>query len=276
MTAQTIDATTHPSARHRGGIDRGEGLTGTVLRMERASVFDGDGFRTVVFLKGCPLRCAWCSTPESQSCQIEYADGAVYGTPMTVEEVMREVRKDSVSFFLSGGGLTISGGEALIQPAFTRELLRAAHEECIDTAIETSFFAAWEIIEELLPYLNTAFVDMKAWDSGLHRRLTGVGNGTIRENLLKTNAFEGDLKLRVRVPVIPGVNDADEEIRGIAAFCAGLDKLEYLQLLPYHRLGVDTYRKLGRVYGLPDLAAPSAAHMEGKRAIAREFVADVR
>ena len=276
MTASAIDIKTHPSTLHRGGIDRAEGLTGTVLRIERASVFDGDGFRTVVFLKGCPLRCKWCSTPESQSCQLEYADGSVYGRPMTVEEVMREVRKDAVSFFLSGGGLTVSGGEALIQPAFTRELLRAANGECINTAIETSFFAAWELIEEILPFLNTAFVDMKAWDARLHRALTGVGNGTIKENLLKTNGFEGDLKLAVRMPVIPGVNDADEQIEHIARFCSNLTHLAYVQLLPYHRLGVDTYRKLGRAYAYPDLAAPDASYMEAKRDIARAYVDDVR
>ena len=269
-------ATRENRACHVGGIDRTEGLTGTVLRLERASIFDGDGFRTVVFLKGCPLRCAWCSTPESQSCQIERACEKVYGEHMTVEHVMREVRKDSVTFFLSGGGLTISGGEPLIQPAFTRELLRQAHEECYNTAIETTFFAAWEIIEEMLPSIDTAFVDMKAWSADLHRELTGIGNGTICENLLKTNEYAGRLRLIVRIPTIPGVNDADDELAGIARFCARLKHLDHVQLLPYHRLGIETYRRLGRTYAFPDLETPTTDYMEARRAVVARHVHDVR
>ena len=260
---------------HRGGVDPEGGLTGNVLRIERSSVFDGDGFRTVVFLKGCPLRCAWCSTPESQSCQMEYVGDTVYGRSMTVGEVMHEVRKDSISFFHSGGGLTLSGGEILTQPAFTRALLCAAHEECINTAIETSFFAAWETVESILPHVDTAFVDMKVFSSALHEEWTGVGNGTIRANLLNTNGYAGGFRLVVRVPVIPGVNDAEEELDGIGRFCAGLERLDRVQLLPYHRLGTDTYRKLGIEYALPELETPSAEHMERCRGIVRRHVRDV-
>lgn len=117
---------------------------GMVLRIERSSIHDGEGLRTVVFLKGCPLRCQWCSTPESQSFQIEQTETNTYGTLMTVAEVMREIRKDSLFYFISAGGLTLSGGEILAQPEFTLALLKNARMECINTAVETSFFAPWE------------------------------------------------------------------------------------------------------------------------------------
>ena len=123
---------------------------GVVLRIERSSIHDGEGLRTVVFLKGCPLRCQWCSTPESQSFQVERAGENTYGSRMTVGEVMREIRKDSLFYFISTGGLTLSGGEILAQPEFTLALLKNARMECINTAVETSFFASWEKIEPLL------------------------------------------------------------------------------------------------------------------------------
>lgn len=140
-------------------------LTGMVLRIERSSIHDGDGLRTVVFLKGCPLRCKWCSTPESQSfAQETTVGGTTYGTQMTVAEVMREVRKDSLFYFISAGGLTLSGGEILAQPEFALALLKNAKAECFNTAVETSFCAPWEKIQPLLPYINTAYVDLKIFD----------------------------------------------------------------------------------------------------------------
>ena len=119
-----------------------EQTKGMVLRIERSSIHDGDGMRTVVFLKGCPLRCQWCSTPESQAFQVETTvDGSKsYGTEMTVTDVMKEVRKDTAFYFISGGGMTLSGGELLAQPDFSLALLKAASMEGISTAVETSFF----------------------------------------------------------------------------------------------------------------------------------------
>ena len=138
---------------------------GMVLRIERSSIHDGDGFRTVVFLKGCPLRCQWCSTPESQSFKIEETAENTYGTVMTVDDVMREVRKDSMFFFISGGGMTLSGGEILAQPEFSLALLKNARRECIDTAVETAFYGPWKNIAAMLPYINTVYADVKLFDS---------------------------------------------------------------------------------------------------------------
>lgn len=250
----------------------GQDIACTVLRIERSSIHDGSGFRTVVFFKGCPLRCQWCSTPESQSGQIERTkDGEkVYGQVMTVEEILREVRKDIPFYFHSGGGMTLSGGEILAQHTAAAALLRQARREGIDTAIESIFFGPVTAADEVLPYVKTAFVDLKLYDKAKHLAHCGVENGSILYNLLHTNEMDWKGGLVVRIPLIPGINDDRAELEQMGRFCMKLKKLDHVQLLPYHRLGADTYRKLGRPYLLSDTAVPTKEHMEACRAIVRE------
>lgn len=245
---------------------------GLVLRIERGSIHDGHGLRTVVFLKGCPLSCWWCSTPESQSFGIEQTDDNTYGQYMTVEEVMREIRKDSAFYFHSGGGMTLSGGEILAQPDFARRILKMSRSECISTAVETAFFSAWEHVVSILPYVNTAFVDFKLLNDGLHKKYCGAGNRLILDNLLRTNEVSEPFGLIIRTPIIPGVNDNREELAGIGEFCSRLRHLIHVQLLPYHRLGTDTYRKLGREYLLGEVNPPPQEHMQECRDIVRRYV----
>ena len=251
---------------------------GMVLRMERSSIHDGDGFRTVIFLKGCPLRCQWCSTPESQFAEIEKGiEGTVYGAAMTVEEVMRYIRKDSVCFFLSGGGVTLSGGEILAQPEFSFAILKNAKREGLNTAVETSLFASWETIEPLLPYVNTIYADLKMISAGAHQYYCNVDNRIILENFRRLCRAEGRFRLIVRVPIIPGINDTEEELAKIGSFCAELgERLDHVQLLPYHRLGTATYEKLGRIYLLDKLTAPAEKDMESYRRILRGYGLSVR
>lgn len=253
-------------------IEEKKTTTGMVLRIERGSVYDGDGFRTVVFLKGCPLRCLWCSTPESQSFKIEQAQNTIYGELLSVEDVMKEIRKDSCCYFHSGGGLTLSGGEMLAQPDFARELLKAAWEECINTVIETTFYAPWKVISSLLPYVDTAFVDLKLFSNEQHKKYIGANNHRIFENLLRTNELNHDFQLIVRIPIIPGINDTDEELESIGKFCTKLTHLQHVQLLPYHRLGTETYKRLGRTYPLADLMPPSSEHMDHCQSIVQQYV----
>lgn len=248
---------------------------GMVLRIERSSMHDGTGLRTVVFLKGCPLRCQWCSTPESQSFRVEETKESTYGTLMTVEDVIREIRKDSLFFFISTGGVTLSGGEILAQPDFSLALLKNSRYECINTAIETSFYAPWETIERILPYVNIAHVDLKIFDSKKHEQYCGVGNELILNNLLATNDLDCHFQLIIRTPIIPGVNDSEEELTQIGKFCAKLDKLTHVQLLPYHRLGTATYKKLNRPYLLADVHPPSEEKMEHCKNIVRRYVKKV-
>lgn len=248
---------------------------GTVLRIERSSIHDGDGFRTVIFLKGCPMRCQWCSTPESQSFQIESAAKSTYGKKMTVRDVMLEIRKDSPFFFISSGGITLSGGEILSQPEFSRAILMNCRREGYHTAIETSFFAPWESVNLILPYVNTAFVDLKLMDDRLHKHYCGVSNQLILENLKQANQAHNQFKLVIRIPIIPGINDSETELAQIGTFCAGLECLDHIQLLPYHRLGISTYQKLGRCYTLTNVPVPSSEAMKACRSILKRYITNV-
>lgn len=255
----------------------GKNMSCMVLRIERSSVHDGSGFRTVVFLKGCPLRCAWCSTPESQQFQIEtaLAEGKIYGREMTVEEILKEVRKDIPFYFHSGGGMTISGGECLAQPMATEALLKEACIEGIHTAVETSLYAPAENLKLILPYVSTLFADIKFMDANKHQKYCGADNSMILDNyqLIEDSNWRG--QLIVRIPLIPGINDSPEELEKIGKFCATLKHLDHVQILPYHKLGVETYKKLGREYSLPDKQAPSKEHIQQCVEHIRKWVGNV-
>jgi len=241
-----------------------------VLRIEHASIHDGEGIQTVVFLKGCPLHCAWCSTPEGVSPQpVTTAAGKTYGRPMDADQLMREIEKDEVFFFHSGGGVTLSGGEALVQPEFVAEIFQRCHHLGIRTTLESSLFASPEAIERVLPHLDLLYADIKHMDNERHEELTGLGNETILANIQAVSARTRGPGLIIRMPVVPSINDDDENLRSLARFCSGLARLQKIELLPYHRLGVTRYRELGREYPLHGIKAPSRDYMERKATVIR-------
>lgn len=237
---------------------------GRIFDIQRYSIHDGYGIRTIVFLKGCFLRCRWCCNPESQRYEIEtmtvQGKSKTIGRDVTVEEVMETVQKDRPYYRRTGGGLTLSGGEMLFQQEFARDLLRAAKAAGISTAAESTGFSEYRAIEELLPYLDQYLLDIKHMDSAKHRRFTGVPNERILENARRI-AESGMTELSIRVPTIPTFNDTPEEIRAIAEFAGSLPNVARLHLLPYHRLGLDKYAGLGREYGLPDISPPDRERM---------------
>lgn len=231
-------------------------MSGRVLRIEKTSIHDGEGLRTVVFLKGCPLRCKWCSTPESQRMEMECG----YGKDMTVEEVVREICKDEIFFFHSGGGVTISGGEVLMQADFAKEILKECAWHGIPTAIETSLYGSYEKIQKLLPYLTAMYVDFKIVDDNCHKFYTGASNDRIKENLQKVDEhFKGDI--HIRIPMIPTVNMNKKNMKDTSEFLKKLKHIKDVELLPYHRLGVETYERLGRDYELVKIDTPNAEMM---------------
>ncbi len=237
---------------------------GRIFDIQKFSVHDGPGIRTIVFLKGCFLRCRWCCNPESQRYEIEEmsTDGTVktIGRDVTVREIMDEVLKDRVYYRRSGGGLTISGGEALRQPEFTTALLKAAKESGVSTAIESTGHASFEIIQMLLPYLDLYLLDIKHINPDKHKEFTGVSNRLILENAVKI-AREAK-KLIIRVPVVPNFNDTPDEIADIAGFASSLPNVNEIHLLPYHRLGRDKYTGLGREYRMGDIMPPPNDKMQ--------------
>jgi len=287
-------------------------VEGTVFDVQRYSLDDGPGLRTAVFFKGCPLRCAWCSNPESQHVNTELllfattclacgacveactaegrtlagdhiawdrrvctrcgecarvcpAQATVWsGSRRGAGEVLGEVLRDA-AFYEDGGGLTLTGGEPLLQPAFAEALLRLAKAEHLHTAIETTGNAPWEIIESLHPYLDLWLYDLKHMDTQLHRRWTGLGNELILSNLRRLASLGAPV--RVRVPLIPSVNCSDDNLRRTAEFVAQLGgAVRSLDLLPYHRLARAKYEALGRSAQweadlMPDEQVESAAQL---------------
>lgn len=241
---------------------------GRIFDIQRYSIHDGPGIRTIVFLKGCVLRCRWCCNPESQNYDIEQmmVQGKIkiIGQDVTVKEVMETVEKDRQYYRRSGGGLTLSGGESLCQPEFARDLLRAAKESGINTAMESMGCAPYETIEKILPYLDTYLMDIKHTNPMKHKEFTGRSNELMLENAKKI-AESGQTNLVIRVPVIPGFNDRVDEIESIARFSDKLEGVKKIHLLPYHRLGQDKYDGLGREYLMGDVLPPTNEQMERLR-----------
>lgn len=247
--------------------------TGRIFDIQRYSIHDGPGIRTIVFLKGCVLRCRWCCNPESQEYEIQtmkvQGKDKIIGRDVTVLEALEEVEKDRAYYYRSGGGLTLSGGECFCQPEFTAALLRGAKERGISTAVESMGCAPWKDIENALPWLDTYLMDIKHMNPGKHKEFTGRSNEQMLENARRI-ALSGKTKLVIRVPVIPTFNDTVEEIQEIAQFAATLPGVNKIHLLPYHRLGQDKYEGLGRDYYMEGILPPEAEHMNTlKKAVER-------
>lgn len=238
---------------------------GRIFDIQRYSIHDGNGIRTIVFLKGCVLRCRWCCNPESQNYDIEtmmvQGEPKVIGEDITVGEVMKIVEKDRPYYRRTGGGLTLSGGESLCQPEFARDLLRAAQDAGITTALESMGCADYRVIESILPYLDQYLLDIKHMNPAKHKEFTGRSNELMLENAKKIAASH-ETELSIRVPVIPGFNDTEEEIRAIAAYAKEIGNVKRMHLLPYHRLGQDKYAGLNRPYLMGDVEPPTNEKME--------------
>ncbi len=238
-------------------------VKGRIFDIQKYSVHDGPGIRTIVFLKGCAFRCKWCCNPESQEYGIQTmnVDGKekIVGRDVTVGEVMEEIVKDFPYYRRSGGGVTLSGGESLLQPEFAVALLKACKDYGINTAMESTGFAPFDTIKKYLEYLDLYLMDIKHMDKSKHMEFIGKPNDVVLENAQLIAAHAK--KLIIRVPVIPTFNDTEEEIRAIAQFASSLPNVDELHLLPYHPYGTDKYRWLGREYTLSHITPPSDAKM---------------
>lgn len=238
---------------------------GRIFDIQRYSIHDGVGIRTIVFLKGCALRCKWCSNPESQEYEIQtmMVNGKpkTVGRDVTVKEVMETVARDMPYYGRSGGGLTLSGGESLLQPEFAEGLLHAAKDMGINTAMESMGYADFDTIKKILPYLDTYLMDIKHMNYEKHKEFTGKDNRRMIENIQKI-ADSKMTELVIRVPVVPGFNDTNEEIKAIAKYAESLSGVKKIHLLPYHSYGRGKYEGLGRDYPMGDVQAPTEESMQ--------------
>jgi pyruvate formate lyase activating enzyme len=181
------------------------------------------------------------------------------GRQMSVAEVLADIERDRAFYDESGGGVTFSGGEPLLQPDFLLALLRACRERDIHTALDTCGHARWPALDRVRPYVNLFLYDLKLMDEAKHRQVTGVSNRLILDNLQRLS--QAGHAITVRIPVIPGVNDDDDSLRQIAAFLAGLPHLQGVELLPYHRIALDKYVRLNKAYLLDDTQPPPVERM---------------
>lgn len=234
-------------------------VKGRIFDIQRYSIHDGGGIRTIVFLKGCPLRCKWCCNPEGQHYNVEKmtlgGKEKIVGQDVTVGEIIDIVERDRIYYRRSGGGLTLSGGESLTQPDFAVALLKTAKEMGINTAMESTGFADFSVISRYLPYLDLYLMDIKHMNSAKHKEFTSQPNELILENAKKIT--DAGARLIVRTPVIPTFNATKEEIGEIAKFASSLKGVTQMHILPYHRIGTDKYKGLNRDYSLTGIEPPS-------------------
>ncbi len=234
-------------------------VKGRIFDIQRYSIHDGGGIRTIVFIKGCPLRCKWCCNPEGQHYNVEKmtlgGKEKIVGQDVTVGEIIDIVERDRIYYRRSGGGLTLSGGESLTQPDFAVALLKTAKERGINTAMESTGFADFSVISRYLPYLDLYLMDIKHMNSAKHKEFTSQPNELILENAKKIT--DAGARLIVRTPVIPTFNATKEEIGEIAKFASSLKGVTQMHILPYHRIGTDKYKGLNRDYSLTGIEPPS-------------------
>lgn len=234
-------------------------VKGRIFDIQRYSIHDGGGIRTIVFLKGCPLRCKWCCNPEGQHYNVEKmtlgGKEKIVGQDVTVGEIIDIVERDRIYYRRSGGGLTLSGGESLTQPDFAVALLKTAKERGINTAMESTGFADFSVISRYLTYLDLYLMDIKHMNSAKHKEFTSQPNELILENAKKIT--DAGARLIVRTPVIPTFNATKEEIGEIAKFASSLKGVTQMHILPYHRIGTDKYKGLNRDYSLTGIEPPS-------------------
>ena len=244
---------------------------GRIFNIQRFSIHDGPGIRTIVFFKGCAMRCAWCCNPESQAFEIEsMQEGGkekIVGRDVTVDEIMPEILADMPYYRRSGGGVTLSGGEVLCQASFAAELLAECKAAGLHTAIESAASLPYSKIEQLLPYLDLYLMDIKHMDPKKHKEYTGLSNELILENARRV--AKSGVELIIRTPVVPTFNDTEEDIRAISKFARAIGSREY-HLLPYHRLGSDKYAGLSRNYSMKEIEPPSREKMEYLLSVAKE------
>jgi pyruvate formate lyase activating enzyme len=250
-------------------------MNGIIFDIKRYAIHDGPGIRTTVFFKGCPLHCWWCHNPESQEMkpeQIEELHQTLYrgrnlpegtglvGWETSVGDLMNVIKKDIIFYDQSGGGVTFSGGEPLLQPDFLTSLLQACREEAIQTVVDTSGYAPWEVFRQIIPFTDIFFYDIKLMDEQEHLKFTGVSNQTILENL--SRLLDEKQRTIIRIPLIPGVTDTPENLDQIAEFISTLKEIEGIHLLPYNPIGEIKYHRYHRTNRLGKLSIQQKEYLD--------------
>lgn len=255
-------------------------MKGMIFDIEHGSFVDGPGIRTTVFFKGCNLKCAWCHNPESQSarpqmmfykdkcigcgkcrevcpntfkscdlcgkCELYCQQNArvISGKEYSADELFSEIEKDRSFYENSDGGVTFSGGECMLQTDFLCEMLQKCKTLGIHTAVDTAGNVPFASFEKILPYTDLFLYDLKAIDNAIHQKYTGTDNHRILDNLSRLLLMKK--RVWVRMPILSGINDGEEDMKKTAAFFKKYGSPEKIELLPYHSMGENKYPALGK------------------------------
>ena len=291
---------TNTSLSINGGLED----NAIVFNIQRYSIHDGPGIRTLVFMKECPLRCIWCDNPESwnpypelsyrenrcidcgkciEQCPvtaIEHSNRGkiiidrklcnncgncasvcpsaaleMIGWVIGSEELLSQVKLDEVFYINSGGGITVSGGEPILQHQFLKTFLKKCKSNHLHTAIETCGYVPWKNMEKVMEFTDLILFDLKHMDTEKHKQLTGKPNDLILDNLRRISLL--GKPIIIRVPLVPNYNDEKENFVKMVKFLKDLDNVQKIELLSYHNLGMQKYENLGRTYALSKLSSPT-------------------
>ncbi len=247
-------------------------MLGTIFDIKHYAIHDGPGIRQTVFLKGCPLSCWWCHNPESRGREIfsyekeESIDGRkvhqieTIGKQYAVAGLMTEIEKDLIFFEESGGGITFSGGEPLLQFDFLMEVLEKCKQKSIHTCVDTTGFVSSEKMKKVAELTDLFLFDLKIVDDELHQKYTGISNHLILENLQMLDKLGKDIW--IRFPLIPGINDDESNIFRMLEFLNHLQKKHPVQILPYHKIGKHKYSRFGIDYKMEGVEESSQKHID--------------
>ncbi len=236
--------------------------TGAVHSFDLSIGVDGPGTRFVAFLAGCPLRCLYCHSPDTW----HQRNGRLW----TVDSLMSEVAKYQRFIAVAGGGVTVSGGEPLQQPAFTREFLHRCHAAGMHTALDTSGFLGERADDRLLDAADLILLDIKSFDPALYRRVTHTGEVGPTLRFAQRLADRGTA-MWIRFVLVPGITDAADNVAGLAEFVSTLETVQRVDVLPFHRLGAHKYEALNLPFPLASVDPPTAAELERVRNLFREY-----
>ena len=227
--------------------------SGIIFDIKRFAVHDGPGIRTTIFFKGCLAHCWWCHNPESQSSEIQsviktnklddliFEENEIVGRQITADELLTEINKDTVYFDESGGGVTFSGGEPLMQPEFLESILKLCKEENIHATLDTTGYCSPEIIQSIYKYVDLFLYDLKIIDDKLHQKYTGLSNAQILENLKFLQNKEKNII--IRFPVIPDVTDTKTNINQILDYLNSKNGISEINILPFHKIANHKYTR---------------------------------
>ncbi|MFW9915807.1 MAG: glycyl-radical enzyme activating protein [Candidatus Thorarchaeota archaeon] len=256
--------------KDNGMKDNGSPVSGIIFDIKKYAIHDGPGIRTTIFFKGCSLSCWWCQNPESQKPGIEklqklnfdsnsISQEEIIGRKVSVEEVINDIEKDLIFYDESGGGVTFSGGEPLLQLEFLDCLLTACKERGISTVLDTSGYAPWEAIAKIKDKVDLFLYDLKIINDQEHQKYTGVSNKQVLANLERLDR-EGK-NIIIRIPVIPEITETEEEINLMINWLQKLQTTREINLLPFHKFGKGKYARWNIENRLPDLEPPSTERL---------------